>query len=72
MRKPIVLIKSSQIRQHLSILEAVEVMKETFKDLRAGKSLIPVRYVISVAEDKLNILLRPVVEVVGPEKIREK
>lgn len=58
-RKPIVLIKSSEIKQHFTMPEAIEAMEEAFVSLSSGKSFVPLRYVTSMAADKLNLMLKP-------------
>lgn len=58
-RKPIVLIKSSEVQQHFSMLEAIDAMKEAFTSLSSGASFVPQRYVTSMAEGQLHMLLKP-------------
>jgi len=58
-RKPIVLIKSSEIQQNFSMHEAIDSMAEAFESLSSGKSFVPQRYVTSVANGQLNMLLKP-------------
>ena len=59
-RKPIVLIKSSEIQQNFSMPEAIDSMLEAFQSLSSGKSFVPQRYVTSMAGGQLNMLLKPV------------
>lgn len=59
-RKPIILIKSSEIQQNFSMLEAIDSMSEAFESLSSGKSFVPQRYVTSMAGGQLNMLLKPV------------
>lgn len=59
-RRPIVLIKSSEIQQNYSMPEAIEAMAEAFSSLSSGKSFVPQRYVTTVAEGALHMLLKPV------------
>ncbi len=58
-RKPIVLIKSSEIRQYFSMPEAIDAMEEAFKSLSSGKSFVPQRYVTTMASGQLHMLLKP-------------
>jgi len=58
-RKPIVLIKSSEIRQHYSMREAIGAMEVAFKRLSSGQSFVPQRYVTTMASGKLHMLLKP-------------
>ena len=58
-RNPILLITSSQIREHFGMPEAIESMEEGFSSLSAGKSFVPLRYVTSMAEGQLNLMLKP-------------
>lgn len=58
-RKPIVLIKSSEIQQNFSMPEAIDAMEEAFSSLSSGKSFVPQRYVTSMQGGMLNLLLKP-------------
>lgn len=58
-RKPILLIKSSEIRQHFTMPEAIDAMEEAFISLSSGKSFVPQRYVTTLASGKLHMLLKP-------------
>lgn len=58
-RRPIQLIKSSEIRQHISMQEAIDFMEEAFASLSSGKSFVPLRYVSTLAEGQLNLMLKP-------------
>ena len=59
MRKPIVLIKSGEIKLHFSMLEAIDAMQEAFTSLSSGKSFVPRRFVATMAEGQLHMLLKP-------------
>lgn len=58
-RKPIVLIKSSEIQKHFLMPEAIHAMEEAFSSLSSGKSVVPLRYVTSMAGGALNLMLKP-------------
>lgn len=58
-RKPIILIKSSEIKKHFSMPEAIDAMEEAFSSLSSGKSFVPLRYVTSMAGGALNLMLKP-------------
>jgi len=58
-RKPIVIIKTSEIKNHYTMAEAIDGMEEAFTSLSAGKCFVPLRYVTTVAEDQLHLLLKP-------------
>jgi alanine dehydrogenase len=58
-RKPIVLIKSSEIQKHFLMPEAVDAMEEAFSSLSSGRSFVPLRYVTSMANNSLNLMLKP-------------
>ncbi len=59
-RFPLRLIKSSEIKQHFTMTEAIDAMEEAFMSLSSGKSFIPQRYVTTYGEKPLNLLLKPV------------
>lgn len=59
-RRPIVLIKSGEIKKNFTMTEAIGAMAEAFAGLSAGTSFVPQRMVTSVAGGKLNMLLKPV------------
>ncbi|MCP3932398.1 MAG: ornithine cyclodeaminase [Bacteroidetes bacterium] len=59
-RQPIVLIKSSEIRDNFTMPEAIEAMEEAYISLSSGKSYVPQRYVTSMAGGAINMLLKPV------------
>lgn len=59
-RKPLVLIKSSEIKKHFSMPEAINVMADAFASLSSGKSFVPQRYVTTMAGGNLHMLLKPV------------
>lgn len=59
-RIPIRLIKSSEIKQHFTMIEAIEAMEEAFKSLSSGESFVPQRYVTTFGDKPLNLLLKPV------------
>ena len=59
-RKPILLIKSSEIQENFSMVEAIDAMEEAFSSLSSGKSYVPQRYVTTVADGQLHMLLKPV------------
>ena len=58
-RKPIVLIKSSEIKQHFTMPEAIDAMEVAFSSLSSGKSFVPQRFVTTMAKGKLNMMLKP-------------
>lgn len=58
-RKPIVLIKSSEIQQNFTMPEAIDAMEEAYSSLSSGKSFVPLRYVTTMAQGKLNLMLKP-------------
>lgn len=58
-RKPIVLIKSSEIQKQYTMSEAIDAMEEAFSSLSLGSSYVPLRYVTSMADGSLNLMLKP-------------
>lgn len=58
-RQAIQLIKASEIREHYSMLEAIDDMEKAFTILSAGESIMPQRYVTKLEQDNLNLLLKP-------------
>lgn len=58
-RKPIVLIKSTEIKRNFLMLEAINSMEEAFVSLSTGNSFVPLRYVTSMAEGQLHLMLKP-------------
>lgn len=58
-RQPIVLIKSSEIKQNFFMLEAIDAMEEAFSSLSSGESFVPQRFVTSMAKGQLNLMLKP-------------
>jgi len=58
-RNPILLIKSSDIQNHFSMTEAIDAMEEAFVSLSAGESFVPQRFVTTVANGALHMLLKP-------------
>jgi len=58
-RRPIRLIKSSEINKHFSMIEAIEAMADAFKSLSSGESFVPQRYVTTFGDPSLNLLLKP-------------
>lgn len=59
-RLPLKLIKSSEIKQHFSMTEAINSMAEAFKSLSSGESYVPQRYVCTYGEKPLSLLMKPV------------
>ena len=41
------------------MIEAIDAMEEAFSSLSSGKSYVPLRYVTSMAEGQLNLMLKP-------------
>jgi len=58
-RKPIILIKSSEIQQNFKMIEAIDAMEEAFSSLSSGESFVPLRYVTTMAGGALNLMLKP-------------
>lgn len=58
-RQAILLIKSSEIQQNFTMPEAIDAMEEAFSSLTSGKSFVPLRYVTTMAEGQLNLMLKP-------------
>lgn len=59
-RKPLVLISSSEVKKNFSMAEAIAAMADAFGSLSAGKSFVPQRYVTTIADGNLHMLLKPV------------
>ena len=58
-RKPIVLIKSGEIEKNFSMEEAVNAMEEAFASLSAGECFVPQRFVTTLANGTMHMLLKP-------------
>lgn len=58
-RQAILLIKSSEIQQNFTMPEAIDAMEEAFSSLTSGKSYVPLRYVTTMTEGQLNLMLKP-------------
>ncbi len=65
-RRPIKLIKSSEIKQHFSMLEAIDAMAEAFASLSSGESFVPQRLVTTHGEPPMSLFLKPAF--VAPKK----
>jgi len=61
-RRAVKLINASDIKNNFSMPEAINSMEEAFKILSSGQCEVPHRYVTSVANDSLTMLLKPVYE----------
>lgn len=59
-RHPIRLIKSSEIKEHFTIAEAIDAMAEAFESLSSGNSEVPQRYVTTFGKESLSLLVKPV------------
>ncbi len=58
-RKPIRLIKQSDIRKHFGMSEAIDAMAAAFSKLSAGECFVPKRTIASTSDNALNLLLKP-------------
>lgn len=58
-RKPIKLIKSSEIKKNFLMPEAIFAMEEAFSAFSKGTAEVPQRYVQSFGIDSLTLLLKP-------------
>lgn len=58
-RKPLLLIKSSEIKNHYGMPEAIDAMEEAFSSLSSGKCKVPQRFVTTLAKGQLNLMLKP-------------
>lgn len=58
-RKAIVLIKSREIQEHFTMNEAIDAMEEAFSCLWSGRSYVPQRFVTSMANKQLHLMLKP-------------
>lgn len=58
-RKPIRLIKQSDIRKHFGMSEAIDAMAAAFSKLSAGECFVPKRTIASTRDKALNLLLKP-------------
>lgn len=61
-RQPIKMIKASEIKKYFTMNEAIESMDEAFKNLSSGKTIVPQRYVTSINENALTLLMKPVAD----------
>lgn len=59
-RLPIRLIKSSEIKEHFSMTEAIDSMAQAFKSLSTGQIEVPQRYVTTFGNESLTMLVKPV------------
>ncbi len=59
-RLPIRLIKSSEIKEHFTMAEAINAMAEAFESLSSGNSEVPQRYVTTFGKESLSLLVKPV------------
>ncbi len=58
-RKPIKLIKQSEIKKHFTMPEAIDAMAAAFSKFSAGKCYVPKRTIVSTQDKGLNLLLKP-------------
>ncbi len=58
-RKPIKLIKQSDIRKHFGMSETIDAMAAAFSKLSAGDCFVPKRTIASTRDNALNLLLKP-------------
>lgn len=59
-RRPIKLIKSSEIKNHFTMAEAIDAMAEAFESMSSGKSFVPPRHVTTHGEPPITLFLKPV------------
>jgi len=60
-RRPIKLIKSSEIKKHFTMVEAIDAMAEAFESLSSGESFVPQRHVTTYGEPPITLFLKPVI-----------
>ncbi len=58
-RPSIKLIKSSEIKQHFSMLEAIDATADAFASLSSGESFVPQRTVTTHGEPPITLFLKP-------------
>jgi len=58
-RRPIRLIKRSEMAKNFTMSEAIDCMSFAFAKLSSGDSYVPKRYIISTKDDSLNLFLKP-------------
>jgi ornithine cyclodeaminase/alanine dehydrogenase-like protein (mu-crystallin family) len=58
-RKPIRIIKASEIKQHYSMPRAINAMSRAFASLSSGESFVPLRYVSKLPANNLVMLCKP-------------
>ncbi len=58
-RKPIVLIKSGDIKKHFTMNEAIDAMESAFASLSAGEVEVPQRYVTGITGEDLIMFMKP-------------
>ncbi|TYB32246.1 MAG: ornithine cyclodeaminase family protein [Candidatus Mcinerneyibacterium aminivorans] len=58
-RKPIKLIKRSEIAKNFTMAEAIDSMADAFASLSSGDCYVPKRYIINSQDEKLTFLLKP-------------
>lgn len=58
-RKPIILIKASEIKKYITMEDAIDSMCEAFQVLTGKQSYVPPRMVASLQEDAISMFLKP-------------
>jgi ornithine cyclodeaminase/alanine dehydrogenase-like protein (mu-crystallin family) len=58
-RKPLRIIKASEIKQNYSMNQAIDAMHRAFSLLSSGDSFVPSRYVTKLPSEKLLMLFKP-------------
>ncbi len=58
-RKPIRVIKNSEIAKVFTMTEAIDSMEDAFSKLSSGECYVPKRYITSTKDESLTLLLKP-------------
>lgn len=58
-RKPLILIRSAEIQRNFSMSEAISAMREAFSELSAKTCFVPQRFVSSLSNGQLHLLIKP-------------
>ena len=59
MRKPVRIIKASEIKHHYSMQKAINAMERAFSSLSSGEGFVPLRFVSRIPSNELLMLFKP-------------